>query len=85
MLARNARRATRGDADPGVPAGGAASERSALLADLKAFGLLFEWMVVRDARVYAPPRDGEVHYRDQSVQFALSCAGSALSAPAAGT
>jgi predicted AAA+ superfamily ATPase len=37
-----------------------------LLNDLKAFGLLFETLCVRDLRVYSQPLRGEVyHYRDK--------------------
>jgi predicted AAA+ superfamily ATPase len=37
-----------------------------LINDLKAFGLLFETLCVRDLRVYSQPLRGEVyHYRDK--------------------
>ena len=45
----------------------ATGESVRVLADLNAFGLLFESSVIRDLRVYAQPLDGEVfHYRDHS-------------------
>jgi predicted AAA+ superfamily ATPase len=58
---------TRHFTDPSLAVAALRASPSELLADLNAFGLLFESMVIRDLRVYAQPHDGEVfHYRDQS-------------------
>jgi predicted AAA+ superfamily ATPase len=58
---------TRHFTDPSLAVAALRANPSALLADLNAFGLLFESLVIRDLRVYAQPLDGEVfHYRDQS-------------------
>ena len=58
---------TRHFVDPSLAVAALRASPSALLADLNAFGLLFESLVIRDLRVYAQPLDGEVfHYRDQS-------------------
>jgi predicted AAA+ superfamily ATPase len=58
---------TRHFTDPSLAVAALRASPSSLLADLNAFGLLFESLVVRDLRVYAQPLDGEVlHYRDQS-------------------
>lgn len=58
---------TRHFTDPSLAVAALRASPAALLADLNAFGLLFESLVIRDLRVYAQPLDGEVfHYRDQS-------------------
>lgn len=58
---------TRHFTDPSLAVAALRASPSALLADLNAFGLLFESLVIRDLRVYAQPLDGEVfHYRDHS-------------------
>lgn len=51
--------------DPSLAVAALGATRESLLADLEAFGFLFESMVVRDMRVYSDPLDGSVHhYRD---------------------
>lgn len=52
-------------ADPSLAAAALGATSATLLADLNTLGLLFESLVVRDLRVYASARRGEVyHYRD---------------------
>jgi len=52
-------------ADPSLAAAALGATSAKLLADLNTLGLLFESLVVRDLRVYASARRGEVyHYRD---------------------
>lgn len=51
--------------DPSLAVAALAATPAALLADLRAFGFLFESLAVRDLRVYSDPLDGSVrHYRD---------------------
>lgn len=51
--------------DPSLAVAALGATSRSLLADLEAFGFLFESMVVRDMRVYSDPMDGGVHhYRD---------------------
>lgn len=51
--------------DPSLAVAALAASPQRLLADLKAFGCLFESLVVRDLRVLAQPLDGQLfHYRD---------------------
>lgn len=53
--------------DPSLAAAALRADPPALIRDLNFLGFLFESMVVRDLRVYAQPREGEVqHYRDSS-------------------
>lgn len=53
--------------DPSLAVAALGAGRDELLADLQYFGFLFESLVVRDLRVYAQARDGDVlHYRDDS-------------------
>ncbi|GHS85091.1 ATPase AAA [Actinomycetota bacterium] len=52
-------------ADPSLGAAALGASPARLLADLNTLGLLFESLVVRDARVYAEPLGATVHhYRD---------------------
>ena len=56
---------TRYFTDPSIACASLGIGPEALLKDLKAFGMLFENLCVRDLRVYAESLDGEVyHYRD---------------------
>jgi predicted AAA+ superfamily ATPase len=48
--------------DPSVATASLMVSADALLADYKAFGLLFESMCIRDLRVYSQPLDGAVSY-----------------------
>ncbi len=51
--------------DPSLATAALAASPQRLLADLRAFGFLFESLVVRDLRIHAQPLDGQVfHYRD---------------------
>ncbi|MDR1626754.1 MAG: DUF4143 domain-containing protein [Spirochaetia bacterium] len=51
--------------DPSLAVGALGLSTGKLLADLKYFGFLFESLAVRDLRIYADVREGEVfHYRD---------------------
>jgi predicted AAA+ superfamily ATPase len=51
--------------DPSLAVAALAANPESLLADLNAFGYLFESLVVRDCRVYSDPLEGSVfHYRD---------------------
>lgn len=51
--------------DPSLAAAGIGADPSALLRDLNLLGFLFESLAVRDLRIYAQSRRGEVgHYRD---------------------
>lgn len=53
--------------DPSLAAAALAAGPDRWLADLRAYGFLFESLVVRDLRVYADPLDATVyHYRDAS-------------------
>lgn len=53
--------------DPSLAAAALGASPSGLLADLNAFGLLFESLCVRDLRVYAEASGGRVyHYRDET-------------------
>jgi uncharacterized protein len=58
---------TRHFADPSLAVAALRATPPTLRADLSAFGLLFESMVIRDLRVYSQARDAVVsHYRDSS-------------------
>lgn len=58
---------TRYFVDPSIATAAMSIGPGDLLNDLKAFGLLFEALCVRDLRVYAQPLGGEVyHYRDKN-------------------
>lgn len=58
---------TRHFTDPSIACAALGIGPEDLIHDMKAFGLLFESMCVRDLRVYAQVLDGEVyHYRDSS-------------------
>lgn len=58
---------TRHFVDPSIAVGALGASQASLLADLNAFGMLFESMVIRDLRVYAQANDAQVwHYRDSS-------------------
>lgn len=58
---------TRYFVDPSVATAAMGIGPGDLLKDLKAFGLLFETLCVRDLRVYSQPLGGEVyHYRDKN-------------------
>lgn len=51
--------------DPSLAVAAMGGSPDRLLGDPRAFGLLFESLVIRDLRVYTQPFDGEVlHYRD---------------------
>ena len=51
--------------DPSLATAALRAAPEGLMADLEAFGLLFESLVIRDLRVYAQALDAEVmHYRD---------------------
>lgn len=53
--------------DPSIATASLSLGPGSLINDLKAFGLIFETLCVRDLRVYAQPLNGEVfHYRDSS-------------------
>jgi uncharacterized protein len=53
--------------DPSLAAAALRATPERLLADMNAFGLLFESLVVRDLRVYAQASDAAVlHYRDNT-------------------
>lgn len=61
------RAAKRHFVDPSLAVAALQAEPAALMRDLSFLGLLFESMVVRDLRIYAPAIYGEVaHYRDSS-------------------
>jgi hypothetical protein len=56
---------TRYFADPSIGCAALGIGAGDLVADLKAMGMMFECMCVRDLRVYASALDGQVyHYRD---------------------
>jgi len=58
---------TRHFVDPSIAVAALGANQASLLADLNAFGMLFESMVIRDLRVYAQANDAQVwHYRDSS-------------------
>ena len=62
---------TRHFVDPSIAAAALGANPSALLSDLKTFGLLFENLCIRDLRTYALGIDGEVrHFRDK---YGLEC------------
>lgn len=51
--------------DPSLAVAALSASSPQLLADLRAFGFLFESLVLRDIRIYCEPLDGVVHhYRD---------------------
>ena len=51
--------------DPSLAVAALSANPKSLIADLSAFGYLFESLVVRDCRVYSDPIEGSVfHYRD---------------------
>jgi len=51
--------------DPSLAVAAVSASPASLLGDLRAFGYLFESLVVRDCRIYSDPIDGSVyHYRD---------------------
>lgn len=53
--------------DPSLAAAALRARPAALLADLDAFGLLFESLTIRDLRIYAQTLGGAVyHYRDDT-------------------
>ncbi|WP_303741164.1 ATP-binding protein [uncultured Duncaniella sp.] len=58
---------TRYFVDPSIATAAMGLGPGDLMNDLKAFGLLFETLCVRDLRVYSQPLGGEVyHYRDKN-------------------
>lgn len=58
---------TRHFVDPSLAVASLGATHATLKADLKAFGLLFESLVLRDLRVYAQSFGGRLfHYRDES-------------------
>lgn len=58
---------TRHFVDPSLAVASLGATHTTLKADLKAFGLLFESLVLRDLRVYAQSFGGRLfHYRDES-------------------
>lgn len=58
---------TRYFVDPSIATSALGIGPGDLMNDLKAFGLLFETLCVRDLRVYAQPIGGEIfHYRDKN-------------------
>lgn len=58
---------TRYFVDPSIATAALGIGPADLMQDLKAFGLLFETLCVRDLRVYCQPLGGEVyHYRDKN-------------------
>jgi predicted AAA+ superfamily ATPase len=51
--------------DPSIATASLGASSKRLMSELKTFGLLFESLVIRDLRVYADSRNGNVyHYRD---------------------
>jgi hypothetical protein len=59
------RTAKRHFVDPSLAVAALRGSPETILADLNFLGFLFESLVIRDLRIYAQPRDGDVrHYRD---------------------